>query len=159
MIRSATRDDIPAIKRLSRFLFADEAELQPLFIRQAEHEEEFLLANIESDAADILLAEADGRAVGVAVVLEKDTPPYSCLVPYRYAYLMDLVVAPDFRDRGIGTKLLAAVKAWAVRRDLAYVELNVLEENVRGIRLYERAGYRGAMRTMRAWLKDDAAHD
>ncbi len=151
-VRKATQNDVPQIMALSRILFADEAVLQPQYIRGGVYEEDFVLDCIASSLYDVFVAELNGRIVGYAVLLEKKTPPYSCVVPYDYAYLMDIVVVPDCRGQGIGTQLIETARGWAAERGLRYVELNVLENNGEAVRLYERQGFRSAMRTMRSWV-------
>jgi GNAT superfamily N-acetyltransferase len=44
----------------------------------------------------------------------------SCLLPCRYAYLQDFVVAAAWRNQGYGTALFQAAQAWARARGLAY---------------------------------------
>lgn len=52
LIRSATWDDIPRLQAISRSLFAAEAALQPLHIRESEHEEGFLADTIATNGND-----------------------------------------------------------------------------------------------------------
>jgi ribosomal protein S18 acetylase RimI-like enzyme len=56
------------------------------------------------------------------------------------AYIKDLVVHPRAQGRGLGRALLLnAFKVFQLRRE-GYVDLKVLEDNVRAQQLYERAG-------------------
>lgn len=56
------------------------------------------------------------------------------------SYLKDLVVHPRAQGRGLGRALLLnAFKVFQQRRE-GFVDLKVLEDNVRAQRLYERAG-------------------
>ena len=104
---------------------------------------------IKGKRSDFLLAEKESKLLGFALVQEVETPSFDCVLPHRYAYLMDLVVHPQFRSHGIGTLLLNAVKDWARQRRLEYVELTVLHENAGAIRLYERESFQETMKTMR----------
>lgn len=148
-IRLATREDIEPVFRLYKTLFADMSRLQPYSFREADQDRAFLNHIFEDEQADIWVAAENDRLAGFAVVQEQTTPPYICLVPYRYAYLMDLVVAPLLRGMGVGTSLLDAVKQWAEKRGLEYVELSVLAENEPAISLYERENFGKVMHTMR----------
>ncbi len=154
-IRTAQETDIDQIDRLYPVLFTEMHVLQPSVFQAARQDKDFLRAMIAGPESAVLLAETEGRILGIAVVQQQKTPPYHCLVPHTYAYLMDLVVAPGERSRGTGTALLAAVKAWARDRGLDYVELNVLHENIRAYQLYLREGFTPAMHTMRYWLEED----
>ena len=55
-----------------------------------------------------------------------------------------VIVAPERRSRGIGTRLLEHGEALARLRGYRQVGLNVILDNVRARALYERLGYREA---------------
>jgi ribosomal protein S18 acetylase RimI-like enzyme len=62
-------------------------------------------------------------------------------------FLLDgLVVAPEARGRGVGTRLLLAVADEARRRGHHEVRLDVVDENPRARALYERLGFRAVAR-------------
>lgn len=140
-IRPAVYEDIPALLPLYRCLFCESAQLQPYNFRCADQAEDFLKQAIDGPDSTILAAVRDGEIAGFAVLFEQQTPPYNCLVPHRYAYLMDLIVQPELREIGIGSGLLDAAKDWARERKLDHLELNVLPENKTATHLYERNGF------------------
>ncbi len=140
-IRAAVSADIPALLALYRDLFEEAARLQPYNFRAAEPKEAFLQKLIDSPEGEILVAVQDGKPVGFAVLAEQTTAPFDCLTPHRFAYLMDLVVASELREIGIGSSLIDAAKDWARGRGLEHMELNVLPENRSAVRLYERNGF------------------
>lgn len=151
-IEKASRSDLPAVRKLYRILFSDMAALQPTYLRAASQEDAFILSAIEKEDWDILLAREGERVHGFALVQLRHTPPYTCMVPHRLAYLMDLVVEPAARNRGIGHALLDAVKAWGRERGADYVELQALSQNEGARRLYAREGFVDDMRTLRCSL-------
>lgn len=58
-------------------------------------------------------------------------------------FLVDgICVTPDRRGEGIGTQLVAALCAEAVRRGYPAVRLEVIDRNTRARALYERLGFR-----------------
>lgn len=140
-IRLAEKKDIPAILALYKQLFAEAARMQPYSFRASEQTEEFLLRMMEGSDSAVLAAVRDDEPIGFAVLLEQTTPPYGCLTPHRYAYLMDLAVDPELRGIGAGSGLIDAAKDWARRRGLDHLELNVLPENKGAMHLYERNGF------------------
>lgn len=152
VIRTATFGDSKAICDLYPILFAEAAKLQPMFWDVRVQSESFIQELIQKETAEIFVAQQGAVTVGFAAVTQQGTPPFPCIKPYRYAYLMDLFVLPMFRRKGIGTQLMNQVKLWARQRSLSYVELGVLEENARAIGLYERNAFKGVMRTMRCML-------
>lgn len=88
------------------------------------------------DAASTVLVDPEGRLVGAVLVAQQST---------TRATVLDLMVDPVGRRRGIGTYLLL----WAFRalEALGYdtVGLWVTESNVAARGLYERLGFRPAM--------------
>ncbi len=67
-------------------------------------------------------------------------------------FLIDgLAVAPDWRGRGIGAALLAALEAEAWRRGYDMLRLDVADDNARARALYLRLGF-DPMRHDRLWL-------
>ena len=154
-IRTASTADMYVIWRLYDTLFQEMADLQADYFQMTSQNRDFLSSIIEEEKGDVLLAEEADRLIGFALVQQSSTPPFGCLVPHRYAYLMDACVTESERSRGVGRLLIEAVKTWAEERRLDYVELNVLCNNRRAIALYEREGFTEEMRTMRCKLKKD----
>lgn len=152
MLRRAQRNDFSAIARMYRMLFEEMAELQPGYWRAAEQSEDFFSSLFEDGSWDIFVVEEDSVVAGFVVLKEESTPPYPCVEPHRFAYLMDMMVLPQYRGCGHGTRLIERAAAWAQERGFDYVELHVLEENRNATSLYERCGFSSAMRTMRRRL-------
>ena len=153
-IRLAKASDISRISDLYHELFAEMALLQPKGFAPAQQSRMFLRNIIHSnDHAFFLACNDNGEAVGFAVAEETETPDYNALIKRRYAYLMDIVVAREYRGGGIGTCLIEQVRSWAVTRKLEYVELNVLAQNLHAIELYNRLGFQNAKHVMQMPLQ------
>ena len=110
----------------------------------AKQDDEFIRMIIENEDSDILIAY-DTKIIGLALVQKQKTPPYNCLVEHNFAYLMDFVVEPVFRNKGIGKKR-------ALEKDCKYIELNVLSQNDKAIALYKAMDFDEEMKTMRMKL-------
>ncbi|MGL4675701.1 MAG: GNAT family N-acetyltransferase, partial [Wohlfahrtiimonas sp.] len=78
--------------------------------------------------------------------------PYVAIIPYNYAYIIDLAVTEKSRGLGIGTLLLDAADQWAKARNLDYLELGVLENNLGAKKLYEKLGFESMSTIMRRKL-------
>lgn len=99
----------------------------------------------ESKELEALVAEIDGRVVGIALFYAI----YGTFRARRFLYLEDLVVADDVRGRGVGTALMSALAREALARGARRLDWSVLDWNEKAIRLYERLG----AKRNREWLR------
>jgi GNAT superfamily N-acetyltransferase len=83
-----------------------------------------------------LFVEAGGVSVGYAFFFET----YSSFLALPTLYLEDLFILPDYRGKGLGKKLFAAVLAEAKRRKCGRMEWVVLDWNTPAIGFYDRLG-------------------
>jgi GNAT superfamily N-acetyltransferase len=140
-IRPATPADTAQILRLVRELAAYE---------KLEHmvsgTEAMLHAQLfgERPAAEALLAEVGGRAVGFALFYTT----FSTFLCKPGIHLEDLFVEPAHRGAGIGKALLRELAALASQRDCGRLEWHVLDWNEPSIRFYESLG--GTL--MKEWI-------
>jgi GNAT superfamily N-acetyltransferase len=133
LIRSAQPADIPEILRLIHALAAyEKLEHMAVGTEAALHDALFG----QRRAAETLVAEHDGRAVGFALFFTT----FSTFLCKPGLYLEDLFVEPAHRGRGIGKALLAALAALARDRGCGRLEWRVLDWNEPSIRFYESLG-------------------
>ena len=92
-----------------------------------------------------VLAEEWTKRDAVLVAMQSDEPVgYTCLTEEHssaIAWVTDLVVAPEWRRKGVGSTLLTAGQAWAVERKARRLILEVISKNQAGIRLAQKFGY------------------
>ncbi|MCL1872920.1 MAG: GNAT family N-acetyltransferase [Clostridiales bacterium] len=153
-IRKAILADVKTISTMYEDFYAFHAQLQLDYYRETQETGKYPEETIKSEDGDIIIAEIDNDIVGFVHVKEEKTLPYACIVPHRFALCVDLFVLPIYRKKGIGTALLNAVKEWAKKRDLDYVELRVLPENENASRLYLEEGFQKVLYTMRCLFND-----
>ncbi len=84
----------------------------------------------------ILLAYSDGRAVGLATCFRG----FSTFAARPLINISDLAILPEFRGRGFGRQLLAAVETRARALGCCRVTLEVQENNRGARRVYEGYG-------------------
>jgi GNAT superfamily N-acetyltransferase len=131
-IRPATRDDVPLILCFVRELAAFEREADAVEATEAMLDR----ALFEEKAAEAVIAERDGAAVGFAVFFHN----FSTWTGRKGLYLEDLYVTPEARGSGVGTALLRHLAALAIERDCARFEWAVLDWNRRAIDFYTGQG-------------------
>jgi ribosomal protein S18 acetylase RimI-like enzyme len=83
---------------------------------------------------DVLLVAMQGETpVGYAGAVEEGVS--------SVAWVMDLVVAPQARRKGVASALLTAIQAWAVERGVRRIVLETQSKNHPCIRLAQKFGY------------------
>lgn len=134
-IRPALPADAAAILALVRDHAAFERSVAALT-----HGELAALLSADRPPTHLLVAEGGTALVGYAAV----TFDFSLWRARRYAHLDGLFVAREERGRGIGRKLLAAVKDFAQRTEgVDRLEWQTPAWNGEAIRFYLRAGATG----------------
>jgi len=134
-IRPATPDDVPTILAL----IGELAEYERLA-----HEVATTVESLHRSlfgprpAAEAVIAESDGQAVGYAIYFTS----FSSFTGRPGIYLEDIYVRPVRRGKGVGKRLLAHVAGVAVERDCARLEWAVLDWNEPSIGFYESLGAR-----------------
>jgi GNAT superfamily N-acetyltransferase len=98
-INPANAEDIPALCDLLNILFSQEAEFKPDYPAQSRGLER-IINNPEIGL--IIVARQDNRVIGMVNLLFT----VSTALGERVALLEDMVVLPDFRGAGVGSKLL-----------------------------------------------------
>jgi ribosomal protein S18 acetylase RimI-like enzyme len=90
---------------------------------------------LADDASRTFLASVAGEDVGLVVGSVYREAPGS-------AGLFGMWVVPEGRGRGIARALVATVVAWARAAGYRRLLLDVADENLPAVRLYERCGFR-----------------
>ncbi len=123
VIRAADQSDIGALVGLENRCFETDRVSRRSFRRF-----------IESSTARLLIAEADDRLAGYALILLRSGT--------ALARLYSLAVDPEIRGRGVAGRLLAACEEAAFGDDRIVLRLEVREDNASALALYARSGYR-----------------
>jgi GNAT superfamily N-acetyltransferase len=148
LIRPATVDDVALLRTMIRELAAFERELDQCVIEEAELLRDGFGANPRFRA---LMAEWDAEPAGYALFFNY----YSTWVG-RGLFLEDLFVREQFRGRGMGRALLAAVARIAVQEHCYGVQWEVLDWNEKAIELYKSLGAEFRDRWRPVSLTDEA---
>lgn len=116
-----------------------------------EQEQAFLLAMNQSPTDLLILAEVEGRLAGNASL--------SIHRNRREAHRASLGISlcREFWGLGLGTAMLEGLLGVARQKGLRFVELEVAEDNLRAVALYERMGFSTLCRLPQALLREDGA--
>ena len=148
IIRRAERPDLPALGKLGASLVRDHYAFDSRrFLNPGPRLEEgyahFLGSELAAADAAVFVAERRGAVIGYA---------YARIEPLSWqelrdvaGFIHDVVVAPEARGDGIGTRLVEAAAAWIAERGVPRVMLGTAEQNRDAQRLFERLGFRRTM--------------
>jgi len=126
IVRRAVLDDLPALVALEQFFPGDRLSRRKLRY--------FLKAH-----ADLWVFEEAGAILGDAVVLYRQGSPA--------ARLYSLIVHPTARGRGVAAALLEHAEQAALDCGCLLMRLEVREDNLAALRLYQKHGYQVIGRT------------
>lgn len=156
IIRPATIEDIKSLCEL--YVEFHEFHVRGLpdrlrSVGEAQSDDSQRLSNdikkiIASDDSTILLAEVDGRPVGLAEVYIREDKPSHHTVSRRHGYLQNLAVTEKFRRQGVGDKLTDAAEMWARDKGAVEMRLDTWEFPEGPLEFYEKSGYRTLRRSM-----------
>lgn len=121
--RDARPSDVGSLRQLEDASFSGD-RLSPRSFRRL----------IRSASARCRLIEAEGDILGYAIVLFR--------AGTTVARLYSIAVAARMRGIGLAAALLEDVERIAAKRGMTRLRLEVREDNLPAIRLYERAGFR-----------------
>ncbi len=90
-----------------------------------------------------LVAELGGRIVGYIMTrVERSIGHFGSLIPRKLGHIVSIAVLPQFRRRGIATKLMEeALKRLKEIYGVKEVYLEVRVSNLPAIKLYEKLGF------------------
>ncbi|MHC5055150.1 MAG: GNAT family N-acetyltransferase [Planctomycetota bacterium] len=141
-IRRAKSRDMAFIVELWKKLSEEHAQLDERYALRPEAEivwARWAGQRLRDDASIALVAESGTECVGYLLGHADEAQPI--FEQRSYATITDLFVTPDFRRKGVASKLLAEALAFFKSRDLAHVRLNVLVKDEAARAFYEKHGF------------------
>lgn len=141
-IRDVVEADYPAVEALIRQLHSFHAAARPDVFTPAftyDREEEFLPC-LAANGGVALLAQVDGRPVGVCMGRVRDRED-GALGRYRECHISNLVVEAAFRRQGIAAALMVRAEERAMAMGAERVSLTRWQFNAGAKALYEGLGY------------------
>ena len=141
-IRKAAKPDIELLIKL-RLAYLSEDDV----VLTADEENKtvellrgYYLKHIGSDDFIAVIAEVDGKTAAAAFLIIYERPVNPKYNPTgKMGLLLNVLTYPEFRRRGIATKLLEVLIDEAKKADLSFIELSATELG-RGV--YEKLGFK-----------------
>ena len=135
IVRSASRDDLEAIRRIYNEGIEDREATLETDVKSAEDLAEWW---VEHDGRYAVLVAGEGSDIAGWASLNR----FSHRCAHSAIADLSVYIARSRRGKGIGYALLAALEDEAVKGGFHKIVLHALNANVRGRRLYEKAGFR-----------------
>ena len=133
-IIKATIDDIPELCNLLSFLFVQEAEFRPNQSLQSDGLRQIIDF---PERGQILIFRKEASVIGMINLLFT----ISTVLGGRVAILEDMVVHPNYRGRGVGSKLLRAAIDFAESAGCRRITLLTDQTNESAQRFYQRHSF------------------
>lgn len=107
---------------------------------------------------DAYLAKVAGLATTLVIKIDGETAGgisfYDNDAATKRGFITQVMTAPGFQGRGVGTRLLAECEAECARHGIETLGLEVRRNNHGARRLYERCGFAVCGKTETGWLMD-----
>jgi GNAT superfamily N-acetyltransferase len=137
-VREAGADDVEAVATAVEALLLELGGRRP---ERSDLETEVRAHLDDPDGASVLIAEADGKVVGVLSASWQR----AIHVPGAYATIQDLWVDEAWRSRGVGAELVEAIASQARARGVGRLEVGLPRETFAAIAstesFYSRNGF------------------
>ena len=144
IIRKAILKDAMYINKLLTLLIRDEKKYDSN-INENCVVERLYEDIIPNDSNVVLVAEKDNKIVGYL---------FGYMINNGNAYLEKsskleaLYVIDKYRKNGVATSLIEEFKSWSLENDVKYIEVQVLNDNINAINLYNKEGFGGFKSTL-----------
>ena len=155
-IRKGTKEDIPKIKECLVDSWVEHARQEPELLdeekmRQSDIEGYYTKCFEDPNNSFVLIAEEDGKLVGFQRADVKEIPEF--FKNNKILYLDDAYVLPEFRRKGIATKLIVDAERIAKDMDIKRIQSRVYTFNKPTQELLKSLGYRSPHATWDKVLK------
>lgn len=97
----------------------------------------------------VLFAELNNKLIGLAVCYV-NFATFTCM---PFINIHDIVVLDEYRNKGVGHKLMHAIHAHAISMGCSKITLEVREDNLNAQHLYKTLGYTDCKPKMFFWEK------
>ena len=140
MIQLATKADRAAVNEIARQVHALHVEWRPdlyCMVEELYPQERFdeVVARRQ-----LYVAKIEGNVVGYALLITRDSS-HNGMIPRRVMEIQEFAVHEAATGHGIGTEMMADIRALAKAFRCSSLKLGVYPQNDGAIRFYERNGF------------------
>lgn len=153
MIRKASLSDINQIADINRQLTQYHCEMDPetFIMPDNTHFSDSIANSIKSESSEVFVFD-DGVIKGYALIT-KSFREIPIKIRKKVCLIDQLAVDENYRNEGIGTKLIDYIKSYVKENDFDVLEICVRAQNDKAYKLYKRLGFEPQLITMEIKLK------
>jgi GNAT superfamily N-acetyltransferase len=148
VIRKALIKDVPSVLELWKELMDFHKELDSFFSRSTTGHEEFekyVTGHIKNENSCVIVAEDSGNLVGFCLATISKYPPV--LELKEYGEIGNMALSEKYRQRGIGARLLKALRQWFSKRGIKRIEVRYSTANDVAERFWTKMGFKPYLKT------------
>jgi len=150
LIRKATRNDLDTLLSFEQGVISTERPFDPTL--KADPNSYYDIEEmIDAAHIELLVADLDAVVIASGYARIENAKPYN--QHKQHAYLGFMYVVPEHRGKGINKKIIDALTAWSLERNITELRLDVYQLNESAIKAYERVGFNRHMLAMRKGIK------
>ena len=146
-IREADKIDINNIVNLRNELDIYHRKFDKLLntdFKRKRYNRQLIKSKIRSKNAVLLVALDKNKMIGYALGWIEKKSPYT----FRKGYFCDLFIVRNYRNKGIGKKLIKELINWFKSKKIKYVALDVYSKNKTAIKAFYSVGFKELSRHM-----------
>jgi ribosomal protein S18 acetylase RimI-like enzyme len=99
------------------------------------------------DNIKFLVASIDNQIIGF-IHAELKMANHPVLQDYSYGHISDIVIRPDHKRTGVGSKLFKSIEKWFKENEVKEISLTVFSFNEEAIAFYKKTGFTNRHCTM-----------
>lgn len=145
-IRKARLADVPTLLELEQSIIDYERKFNT-DIRKEDAKYYNISALISGKNSAVFIGEINNKIIATGYALIKEALPQFSYT--QYTYLGFMYVLPEYRGKGINSRIMEATKEWSLQRDIKNLRLQVYSENHSAIQAYKKMGFKTELQEMK----------
>lgn len=145
-LRTANHNDLPRLLEFEQGIILAERPYDPT-LKEEKISYYDLEKMIDATDANIIVAESNNEVIASGYARIQEGKPY--LKHENFGYLGFMYTLPNYRGKGINTKIITTLKEWCNVQNIHEIRLDVYSENEIAIKAYEKAGFKKHLINMR----------
>jgi GNAT superfamily N-acetyltransferase len=146
MIRQATMRDLDILLGFEQEIVRTERPIDPT-LKPGLISYYDIKAMITEPEVRVMVAETEEKIIASGYVRIQKAEPY--LRHASFGFLGFMYVVPEYRGRGINSRIIEALTVWTTEQGVTEIRLDVYFKNLAAIKAYEKIGFVPHMLEMR----------